>query len=299
MGAYKVYKSGNSYEIYHYEKVLSSRFEEEVTTNERILEKVENEDNGILKHNFLTKEQLKDKRRLQTMRENRMHMMRMAKEYFSTGALFLTLTYSENVTAEKIDDSEEHIKYFFKKLRRDYGDVSFLGVRELQKRGAIHYHFLIKNVDLELIYKDIPVAKKRGRKRVSSEQQKEFEQYLHLRYWPHGWVTLFHLVDCDNVGAYLTKYMTKGDVKSMEWLEGRKMYLKSRDIKKVEALDANEYSHLIKSIVDLIPYYKSIAEEDIYFNNERKRVFTNSYNSEFNGLVEYYDINLDRITELN
>ena len=46
-------------------------------------------------------------------------------------------------TAEQIEESENHVKYFFKKLRRKYGDVSFLGVRELQKRGAIHYHFLI------------------------------------------------------------------------------------------------------------------------------------------------------------
>lgn len=68
---------------------------------------------------------------------------------------FLTLTFRENV--QDYDYSADCFKYFLKSFRRKYGySLSYLAVKELQKRGAIHYHIIIFNPEFSLIpYKDI------------------------------------------------------------------------------------------------------------------------------------------------
>lgn len=102
---------------------------------------------------------------------------------------WVTLTYAENMTDTKklYKDFDKFIKRFrYYCNKNNYGDVEYINAIEPQGRGAWHCHLLfifegkapyISNADL----KDL---------------------------WSHGFVKIKKLDDVDNVGAYLTSYLT-------------------------------------------------------------------------------------------
>jgi len=108
-----------------------------------------------------------------------------------TGAsneLFVTFTYKENMTDPKrlYDD----FKKFMKRFRYEYRDttqIEFINVVEPQGRGAWHCHVLFKFVDLDNIYIDNAALAKM---------------------WGNGFVTIQKLKDVDNIGAYVSAYLT-------------------------------------------------------------------------------------------
>lgn len=287
---YKIYKSGDNYEIYTYENGGGDEREER-NNLEGVLDGLGNEKE--LKSEMY-EGYLKKKRREQTLRDNAMGLKRMARQYFQGNCFFVTLTLAENNS--DIDKNDRRLKSFIKKLRDMYGDVSYVAVREKQKRGALHYHLLLKNDWLKDYYeKNIPSPVRRGKKMVTSEEQKEFERYVHEEFWKYGFVNFTMIDFVDDTGAYLTKYMTKAHIKEMEWLENRRLVLRSADIKKIEPLDSTKDFDLIKEILENIDVYKSIAEEDIKNKLISRRVFTNGYESKFVGKVLYYDVHLKRL----
>lgn len=105
----------------------------------------------------------------------------------SLNELFITLTYAENMTDLK--RLYEDFKYFFKKLKKRYPDVEFLYIYtvEPQLRGAWHIHLLLKAVNLTELY--IPNS--------------EIEIL-----WSYGFTKTERLNQVDNVGAYLSSYLT-------------------------------------------------------------------------------------------
>lgn len=284
MSAYKIYRSGDNIEIYSYQYMDNPENVME-GVNEGVLERLIEE---------RKQEDRKDERRAQTLRDNANNLKRMAREYFKGNVFFVTLTYKSLM--RDIDKSDRKLKYFLKKLKDDYGHISYVGVRELQKkRDVIHYHLLIKNPELSRLTEDIPEPKRQGKFNIKSWKQKEFEQFIHEKYWKHGWVDWTKVDFVDDLGAYLAKYMTKGDLKDMAWLENRRLILRSKDIKKIEPLDWKKDSTLIKEIMENLDVYKSIAQQEIIDNTERKSVFTNGYHSKFAGEVLYYDIHINRL----
>lgn len=114
--------------------------------------------------------------------------------------LFLTLTYSENMTDVRrlYDDGRK----FIQRLRYKYKDVSsleYISVVEPQERGAWHYHILVKFPDVDFMY--IPHA--------------ELE-----RLWGHGFVSVQDITRVDNIGAYLSAYLSNTDS-----IKGGRLYL--------------------------------------------------------------------------
>lgn len=106
--------------------------------------------------------------------------------------LHVILTYAENMTDSKrlMADSEK----FVKRLRYQYRNdtkVEYLSVVEPQGRGSWHIHMLIRFDQLEKIYID--------NKELAST-------------WGHGFVTIRSLKDVDNIGAYLTAYLTNAEL---------------------------------------------------------------------------------------
>lgn len=102
--------------------------------------------------------------------------------------LALTLTYKENITDTK--QLMRDLQNFIDKLRyrfKDRSKIEFIHVIEPQERGAWHSHTLLRFEDLEYIY--IP--------------NKEIADI-----WGHGFVTVKGLKDVDNIGAYLSAYLT-------------------------------------------------------------------------------------------
>lgn len=138
---------------------------------------------------------------------------------------FMTLTFAENV--QDIKQANYEFKKFRQRLEYDLNlKLKYAVVMEFQKRGAIHYHALFFN----LPYID-------NQKLASI--------------WSHGFVKINVIDNVDNVGAYVTKYMTKESGES-DRLLGKKSYFTSRglykpeevvDAKKIEQLEAALSSH--------------------------------------------------------
>lgn len=118
--------------------------------------------------------------------------------------LFITLTYRENMTDVK--RLYKDFDRFYKKLKYRFKDIEFcyISVIEPQERGAWHVHLLLKalNKDCLFIDNDSVVSK----------------------LWGHGFTKTKRLKGVDNVGAYLSSYLT--DVYSEKGKKkGARLYL--------------------------------------------------------------------------
>lgn len=101
--------------------------------------------------------------------------------------LHMTLTYAENMT-----DTERlyaDFKRFMMRLKRKYKgqSIDYLNVIEPQERGAWHCHLLIRFNDVGSIF---------------LENKKIAEM------WGQGFVTIRSLAEVDNIGAYLSAYLS-------------------------------------------------------------------------------------------
>lgn len=113
--------------------------------------------------------------------------------------LHVTLTYAENMTDTK--QLYTDFDKFMKRLRYSYKDettIDYLSVIEPQERGAWHCHVLMRFNDLESIY--IP--------NKFNKHTKEPIDAPMYDMWGNGWVTIHSLKDVDNIGAYLSAYLT-------------------------------------------------------------------------------------------
>ncbi|WCG33367.1 hypothetical protein PML78_01380 [Enterococcus dispar] len=160
----------------------------------------------------------KEQRLAQTIRDARNSLRRLAITNFPNNlSTFITLTVAEN--SDDIDYYDEKVKQFIRKLRKDYGKMHYIAVREFQKRGAIHYHMLV----------DYPFIKG-----LNEREIKKTERNFAKSYWKQGFVDLKSIDHVDNVGAYISKYMTK-DMYDKR-LIGRKSYLCSKGLKRSETI---------------------------------------------------------------
>ena len=108
--------------------------------------------------------------------------------YGKKNELALTLTYAENMTDTK--RLEEDLESFIDKLRYKFkgkSKIEYLHVIEPQERGAWHSHTLLRFEDLKYIY-------------IPNDEIREM--------WGQGIVTVKHLNNVDNIGAYLSAYLT-------------------------------------------------------------------------------------------
>lgn len=257
----KVIVSGNVIEVYDYEiPVLIGK-----------------KSGGRLKAEEGKSEREESNRRLSTRRA-RQNVRQLALSNFSKDDKFLTLTFREEVFITK-GKGEKQIrepvditnvkqcnllfKAFMRKLKlkaeKQGVKLKYLAVIEFQDlngRGAVHYHIMSN-------FKYIP--------------QEEL-----LKMWGHGGVFINRMDQkndgkgVDNVGAYISAYMTE-DVNDSR-LKGEKAYLTSRSLDRPKT-------------------YKGAAGElikQVYGLGNKKEVFTNQYSSEHNGKITYKEFNLDR-----
>lgn len=113
--------------------------------------------------------------------------------------LHVTLTYGKHVT----DPKELYLDFdkFIKRLRYSYKEkstIDYLSVVEPQGSGRWHCHVLMRFNELESIY--IP--------NVFDKQTKTPINAPMYDLWGNGWVTIHSLKDVDNIGAYLSAYLT-------------------------------------------------------------------------------------------
>jgi len=100
--------------------------------------------------------------------------------------LFITLTYAENV--RDVERVYRDFKRFYMRLKRALAvELKYIACIEPQMRGAWHLHVLLKRVDEEVLY-------------IRNDECAEW--------WGQGFVRVQRLSGVDNVGAYLSAYLT-------------------------------------------------------------------------------------------
>ena len=199
---------------------------------------------------------------------------------------FLTLTFAENV--KDLDYSNKEFKkwvdrvnyqvFHTKKRAMKYvAVIEFQDGKEYIKngvkckgigRGAVHYHILCN-----LPYIDVNNLAK---------------------IWGHGIIKLnrikgdkgrFGSDECDNVGAYVCKYMTKDNDDGR--LKERKSYLMSQNLDKPQEIyvGTNE-KDLLQQVYGLPDALQCI---------QWKEAFSSAYTNDYTGTVIYNQFNLKRI----
>jgi hypothetical protein len=160
---------------------------------------------------------------------------------------FLTLTFADNVT--DLDIANYEFKKFLKRIKRHKKDFKYICVVEFQSRGAVHYHILCN---------------------LHFMPAKQIEKA-----WKNGFIKINRIDKCDNVGAYISKYLSKEILDSR--LNGRKCFFTSRKISRpVEVVDNSICQELRK----------------MYNLDNRTAEKTFSYNNEYIGNVKYSIYNL-------
>lgn len=260
----KVVSSGNVIEIYEFEKEpLKHEKEYDHDDGYDALDyentKLPKEDGKEWIYEEM-KELRSENRRKQTVRDARNLTRRLALMNFGSGDTFITLTYAENM--QDLEKADDDFKKFIKRFKYKYkiDDFKYIAVREFQKRGAIHYHLLC-NWSYEF---------------SDEEHIKEMERYFGQDLWGNGFVDIKPIDHVDNVGAYLIKYMTKHV--AIELFKGKKMYLCSKGLERPVVYRGDEAERIIQ----------------LYNLDNKKEVFTNSYESEYLGTISYKEYNLKR-----
>lgn len=109
-----------------------------------------------------------------------------ANYFGDNNELLITLTYKENMQDHK--RLAHDLDIFNKRMKRALGEVKYLTAVEPQARGAWHAHILVKQLTSHYTYwphEDV------------------------AKLWEHGTIIdVQRLRNCDNVGAYLSSYLT-------------------------------------------------------------------------------------------
>lgn len=220
----KVIISGNQIEIYEYEEAVLYGYKD-IKKGSKGRQAVANDED-------------KEINREKVFKRARTNLRRLINSNVEDDSKFLTLTFKDNIT--DLDFANNEFKKFIKRLNYHFDiKVKYSCVIEFQKRGAIHYHCILYNLNGKVDLKKLNDI------------------------WGHGFIKLNKIKGVDNVGAYICKYMTKTDDKR---LEGRKMYFNSRNLNKpTEIKDPEIVNALVGSLQNQSPKYENS--------------FSNEYNS--------------------
>ena len=179
--------------------------------------------------------------RLKNVARARHTVCRFVNANFTSSSKFVTLTFAENVTDSRYANRE--FTKFIKRLKGRLGySPQYIAVVEFQKRGAIHFHVL-----MNCPYIPVEVLE---------------------RLWGHGFVKINAIDNVDNLGAYVTKYMTKDNID--ERLAGQKSYFTSHNLKKPEETTDGE-------LIDEV-----LAAADV-----ERVAYSTEFDSEYYGTIRY------------
>lgn len=194
------------------------------------------------------------------LRRTRMTIMRLVNSNpdFIT---FLTLTFDENKFENKKDITEfEKCNYLFmtfiQRLKYNFIDIKYLAVPEFQgdyyfrtniKKefgGAIHYHLLLNQmVDTKKIEK----------------------------VWRHGFVKINKIKSINNVGLYVSKYLSKESFNRKYF--GKKKFFYSRNLNRPQEFKGQECEEML---MGYSPPPEKVYEKE-FSNKYRGEVMINIY----------------------
>ena len=235
----KAIVSGHVIEIYQYEKPVYSDYELNKIRQHEGRRQEASEDN-------------KQKNREKCSNRAARTVRRLVNSNIAINSKFLTLTFADHVTDLK------KANYEFKKFKQKFEyylgvRIKYLCVPEFTKKGRIHYHVVLFN---------LPFVKNKTLQSI----------------WSNGFIKINKIDNCDNVGAYVSKYMTKDNEQMIE----EKSYFTSRNLEKpLEIVNEKE----IEILAD------SLSPTDV--------VYLNSFVNDYLGLVNYTQYNIKEQVKLN
>ncbi len=164
---------------------------------------------------------------------------------------FLTLTFADHITEPK--EANYEFTKFIKRMNYEIFDskkanLRYVAVIEFTKKGRVHYHVVLFNIP-----------------------------FIHAnkleKIWSNGFVKINKINHVDNVGAYVTKYMTKDNEK----LVSNKSYFTSRNLfKPIEITDKKRVENLANSLPSNLKVYES------------------NFNNDYLGAISYTQYNIKR-----
>jgi len=216
--------AGNQIEIYEYEKSVIYGYSDSKK--------------GSRGRQSIASDEDKEINREKVFKRARTNLRRLINSNIESDSKFLTLTFKDNITDLNFANNE--FKKFIKRLNYHFSiKLKYSCVIEFQKRGAIHYHVVLYNLN----------------GKVDLNKLSEI--------WGNGFIKLNRIKGVDNVGAYVCKYMTKSED---DRLKGKKMYFNSRNLNKpTEIKEPELVDTLVGSLQAQAPKYEN--------------TFTNEYNS--------------------
>lgn len=166
----------------------------------------------------------------------RLRMIINANFYGEPNELFVTLTYRENMTDVK--RLYRDFDNFYKRLKRRYKEYKFeyINAIEPQLRGAWHIHILLKAMNVNYLY--IP--------------NKEMEEL-----WGHGFTKTERIENIDNLGAYLSAYLTNLE----DGTKGARLYLYPSGVNIYRTSRGIKKPHIIKGDMGLDEKHKVYERE--------------------------------------
>ena len=184
--------------------------------------------------------------RADSLSRSRTMLIDYACEYESEWKSFITLTFLENM--KDLTKANSIFNDWCRQVQRVFPDFVYLGVPELQKRGAWHYHILSN------LPPDSDVIPKRPIKKLWNPEKKEYKiiEFYDLKYWKYGYSTAFDLSLTDdkfNCALYVTKYLYK-DISDR--LFGRRKILHSSGMRKPHVYYLNQNSSVYLEAWDYI-----------------------------------------------
>lgn len=232
-------KSGHVYEVLEYEKPV-------------LLDKKKNDQGRRVEASDDDRKETR-KKTLSKAKTSIRRLINANADAWGETPKFLTLTFEENVQDIKMAN------YEFKKFRQrlEYEleiKLKYVVVVEFQKRGAIHYHALFFNLPY-----------------IENTKLGEI--------WGQGFIKVNAVDQVDNIGAYVTKYMTKQDYKELKTdrLVGQKSYFTSRGLyKPEEIIDKEKIDQLATDLSDYETYSSSFENDYLgkiiykQYNTKRK-----------------------------
>lgn len=152
-------------------------------------------------------------------------------------AKFVTLTFAEHITDVTMANYEftkfiQRLNYELFKSKK--ANVRYVGVIEFTKTGRVHYH---------VVFFNIPYVKADKIAKI----------------WGNGFIKINKIENVDNVGAYVCKYMTKGN----NDLLSQKSYFTSRNLfKPAEITDKKIVENVRNSLQSNKKTYESQFHND-------------------------------------
>lgn len=249
----KVVISGNQVEIYTFEKELRGRKLKRFFPLPEIPDEILRE-----RADYLEKKLSGYFTYLNRLRAKR-NFIRLINANATRNDKLLTLTFKENI--KDVSTACKLFTQFIKRLKTftalQSADFKYCAVIEFQDgknsfskknnkigRGVIHFHIL---------FFDFP-----------------FIHYsFFVRLWRHGSIDIesAEINKSDNVGLYLSKYMSKEMFADDPRLKGKKLYFHSRNLKKPEVLNNVDLSQFSDLLVHRTKTYENLYVGKITIRN--------------------------------